>query len=73
MLYRLITENKNYESIKDILKAFPNGSTIYKATIIEIDGGGSYFDVIHLAKAIKKLNSQEAVTIQQIQTRTESI
>ena len=83
-LYRLITENKNRDDIEDILKVFFTGSTIYEATgfwkntkeqslIIEIDGNGDYFDIVHLAKVIKKLNNQDAVMVQQIRAKTEFI
>ena len=56
-------------------------NTKEQSLIIEIDDGNcrvgvlrdNYTEILRLAKVIKKLNNQDAVMVQQIQTRTEFI
>ncbi len=76
MLYRIYTENKNYEQVKKLVTQYLQGATIIKAEglwqgqweqslIIEtfqLFGGG----VFGLADAIKKLNKQDATLVIEI-------
>ena len=80
MLYRLFTENKNYEQIKSLVCDLFDGATFIKAEgiwqsvsehslIIEIDiedGPDTKPKIKTLCFQIKKLNSQDKILVQQI-------
>lgn len=82
MLYRLFTENKNYDQIKKLVCDLFDGYTIIKADgiwkgesehslIIEINGDVRIFanDAIQqLCFAIKKLNQQDKILVQRIES-----
>jgi len=75
-LYRILTENTNYDGIQSLVYLyFPEGASIYSANglwngkterslIIEVQGLNIGVKVRKLAKAIKTLNKQEAVLVQ---------
>jgi hypothetical protein len=75
ILYRIFTERKNLDGIEKILNQHFKGYTHYKATgfwegmkepsiVIEIQGA-SKKEVSAASKAIKKLNKQQAVLVQE--------
>lgn len=80
MLYRILTEDKNREQVLKLVAEYLIGATVIQAKglwmenwentlIIEISGSGKTkieIAVKALAEAIKKLNEQEVVLIQQI-------
>lgn len=89
MLYRLFTENKNYDQIKKLVDVFFDGYTIIKAEgiwkgksehslIIEIDN--SLFNrkcdaerIDQLCYAIKKLNQQDKILVQRIESESKLV
>ena len=80
-LYRICTENKNYNYIVEQLdKYFPDGYTIIntngawqgqheKSLVIEIvsDTSQTKLDIKKLAYLLKKMNNQQAVMLQVIE------
>lgn len=81
MLYRLFTENKNYEQVKKLVCKYFDGATIIKAEgiwqgesehslIIEICWGviTSKNEIDQLCYAIKKLNQQDKILVQRIES-----
>ena len=84
MTYRLYTENLNRLEIESkASEVFPNGFTSYEARgywgdvgedslVIEV-ADAEYAKVRDLAKWIKKLNSQEAIGIQAIESAWELV
>lgn len=88
MLYRLFTENKNYEQIKTLVCDLFDGATFIKAEgvwqgvsehslIIEIELDENRPDtkpkIKTLCFQIKKLNSQDKILVQQIKTDSKLI
>lgn len=85
MLYRLFTENKNYQDIRVYLdEYFPNGYTLNavwgfwhghreKSLIIEIDIPKNDSKIEHLCYAIKKLNQQDKILVQRIESDSKLI
>jgi hypothetical protein len=86
MLYRLLTENKNYEQIKKLVCEYFDGTTIIKADgiwhgksehslIIEISGAANYdmSAVSNLCFAIKKLNQQDKILVQRIECESKLV
>lgn len=81
MVYRLFTENRNYDQIKKLVGECFDGFTIIKADgvwqgesehslIIEIDypHKDSYKKIEQLCYAIKKLNQQDKILVQRIES-----
>lgn len=82
MLYRLFTENKNYEQVKKLVSDLFDGFTIIKADgiwqgesehslIIEIEVNSPvafYRKIESLCYAIKKLNQQDKILVQRIES-----
>lgn len=82
MLYRLFTENKNYDQIKKLVCQHFDGATIIKAEgiwqgesehslIIEIEINSPvafYRRIETLCYAIKKLNQQDKILVQRIES-----
>lgn len=82
MLYRLFTENKNYEDVKKLVCKHFDGATIIRAEgiwqdesehslIIEIVVNSPvafYRQIETLCYAIKKLNQQDKILIQRIES-----
>lgn len=79
MLYRILTENQNYDEIKKLLNEWFDNATIIKANglwqdktehslIIEIDSIIDYqviiSDIEQLCYQIKKLNQQDKILVQ---------
>lgn len=75
MLYRILTENKNLAKIEKLINTYFEGYTLIKgkgywklqkenSLIIEIETSSDDDKIKELAKAIKKLNKQEAVMVQ---------
>ncbi|KKK51353.1 hypothetical protein LCGC14_3115790 [marine sediment metagenome] len=85
MLYRIITENKNYDHIVEIVKVYFTGFTIIKAQgywkntaehslIIEIvTDKANRNQIDHIAYNIKKRNEQQAVLVQSIPVESKLI
>lgn len=89
LLYRIFTENRQYNQIKKLVCVFFDGSTIIKAEgvwqgesehslIIEIDN--SLFSrqcdaerIKQLCYAIKKLNQQDKILVQKIESESKLI
>ena len=87
MLYRIITEHKNFADIVTVLMQHFDGFTTYRAQgvwkntiepalIIEIDdvtdGETVVFTKVHyIIDAIKEMNNQECVLLQQIPSNSE--
>ena len=82
MLYRIFTENKNYDQIKKLVGDLFDGFTIIKAEgvwqsesehslIIEIEVNSPvafYRKIEQLCFAIKKLNQQDKILVQRIES-----
>lgn len=82
MLYRLFTENKNYDGIKKLVCDVFDGFTIIKTDgiwqgksehsliiEIELDGINIYENKLNqLCYAIKKLNQQDKILVQRIES-----
>lgn len=80
MLYRLFTENKNYDQIKKLVCDYFDSFTIIKAEglwqgesehslTIEIEGGNYDMSRIsNLCYVIKKLNQQDKILVQRIES-----
>ena len=82
MLYRIFTEHKNYADILTIITQHFDGFTLIPATglwqfeeekslIIEIEAEDNVLildNVLKIIEAIKFLNTQESVLLQQIKT-----
>ncbi len=86
MIYRILTENKNRESIrKEVSRHFDGftdyvGTGVYKGTresslTIEIDtfDDDNYIAIQKIAIYIKKLNSQECVLVQRIKSESKLV
>ena len=90
MLYRIFTENKNYDQIKELICQHFDGCTLIKAKgvwqgksehslIIEIDyiKPANVIDVDikidQLCYAIKKLNQQNKILVQRIESNSKLI
>lgn len=89
MLYRILTEDKNYTKIIEIIDQHFTGYTMYQAKgvycstvesslVIEIDTNNgldrSYERAIKdIAQQIKKLNDQECVLVQKINCESEFV
>lgn len=87
MLYRLFTENKNYEQVKKLVGNYFKGFTIIKAEgvwqgesehslIIEIELNGiSIYEnnIAQLCYVLKKLNQQDKILVQQIESDSKLI
>lgn len=98
MLYRLFTENKNYDQIKKLVGDLFDGFTIIKADgvwqgksehslIIEIDNPRMNtnftniedalldvdFRINQLCYAIKKLNQQDKILVQRIESESKLV
>lgn len=87
MLYRLFTQNLNYEQVRGLVTAIVDGATLIKAEgiwqgesehslIIEID---DYYDGVtdtkidQLCYAIKKLNQQDKIFMQIIESESKLV
>ena len=87
MLYRLFTENQNYEQIKKLVANEFGCATIFKADglwrqkyehslIIEIElnnPDADYRKIERLCYVIKKLNQQDKILVQQIESDSKLI
>lgn len=85
MLYRLFTENKNYDQIKKLVASELGCATIFKADglwrqkyehslIIEINiPDVNYRKIEALCYAIKKLNQQDKILVQRIDCKSNLI
>ncbi len=85
MLYRLLTENKNYKQVKTLVCELFDGATFIKADgvwqgetehslIIEIDGSKNDYDnIVSLCYRIKKLNKQDKILVQQLDASSKLI
>lgn len=87
MLYRIFTENENYGEIVDLIRRYFNDFTTLTAVgywhgkselslIIEIcepDHIHVGYKIGELAKAIKELNNQDAVLVQEIECKVNLI
>lgn len=85
MLYRLFTENKNYDQIKKLVADEFGCATIFKADglwrqkyehslIIEINVPDvNYRKIDSLCYAIKKLNQQDKILVQQIESNSKLV
>lgn len=85
MLYKLFTENKNYDQIKKLVGNYFKDFTIIKAEgiwhgksehslIIEISG--IEYDmsrISNLCYAIKKLNQQDKILVQRIESNSKLV
>ena len=79
-LYRIITEDRNYIRVKELVSSYFDGFTIYKANgvysgdnepalIIEIDtlDKTCCSTILRIVKEIKDMNNQECVLLQVIE------
>ncbi len=87
MLYRIFTENKNYQGVVDIVSSHHDGFTIIKSDgywkkeaehslIIEIDINSPvaiYATIPKICFAIKKLNKQDKILVQKINCESQLI
>lgn len=78
MLYRIFTEHKNLPAIKCIVADWFDGCTMFEAVgywqgkrekslCIEIWGHEDWWAIKAIVSAIKRVNSQDAVLVQQIE------
>lgn len=85
MLYRLFTENKNYDQIKKLVNQYFPGFTVIKvdgvwhgvaehSLIIEIDDDNiTYTDIKGLCYNLKKLNQQDKILVQRIESESKLV
>lgn len=87
LLYRLFTENRNYDQIKKLVCNYFDGFTIIKAEgvwqgesehslIIEIEVNSPvafYRRIETLCFAIKKLNNQDKILVQRIECESKLV
>jgi len=86
MIYRILTEDKNRKLVQDEVSRHFSGYTVYtgigvwqggteKNLTIEIDtlGDDNRLAVYRIAEYIKKVNGQEAVLIQEIESKSKLI
>ncbi len=85
MLYRIITENRNYEHIIEMVRVYFTSFTVIKAEgywkniaehslIVEIVADKDQaVKIDHIAYNIKKRNEQQAVLVQSIPVETKLI
>ena len=89
MLYRIITEDRNYIRVKELVSSYFDGFTIYKANgvyglesedslIIEIDTLDNVQEdcanwIKYIVQNIKEMNSQDCVLLQKINCESQLV